>query len=502
MESNSFLKMIHISKSFPGVKALNDVSFSVEQGEIHALVGENGAGKSALMKILIGLYQPDEGEIVFDGKSRTFRQPADALKAGISMIHQEISLMQKLTVAENIWMGREREVYTKWKFLIDEKMKYQATKALLDTLSINLDPNTVVGDLSIAEMQLVEICRAVSYDAKLIIMDEPTSALSQAEIEILYTIVKGLADKGVSCVFISHKFDEVFELSQRITVLRDGAIVGTYATDAIDSAGLIKLMVNREITELFPKRLHQIKADKPGIEVKGLSSDETMLKDVSFYAKPGEVVGFCGLMGSGRTEIMRAIFGLDRYTSGEIYIDEELKVIRSPQNAVKNGLAMVSEDRLRLGCLPKRSVRENLSASYIKRISRWIFINSKLEKKQTEKMQVDLRIKVSNLSQKISQLSGGNQQKVILGRWLLTAPKVFILDEPTRGIDVGSKREIYALINTLASEGLVVLLVSSELPELMGLSDRIYVVKDGRIVSEHNPSISSTEKIMQDAFGA
>lgn len=492
------LKMKNISKSFLGVKALYEASITIYRGEIHALVGENGAGKSTLMKILQGIYKKDSGSIIYKNKLVDFNTPHDALRDGISMIHQEISLIPYFNVAENIWLGRERKFE---KFgLLRLKKRYERTKELLNELDIELNPKAEIEVLSIAQMQLVEITRAVSYNADLIIMDEPTSALSRNEIEHLFKIIKKLSYQGKTIIFISHKLEEIFEICSRMTIMRDGKTITTSLVDKLSINQVITMIAGREVKDLFPKTKPAI--GKIVFECRNLKRGK-VFKDISFYVRSGEILGVYGLMGAGRTEIMRVIFGIDKLEKGGIIINGKKVRINSPSDAIMKGLGMVSEDRLRLGIIQDLSVRNNLSISYLREISKMLgFINMKREKKDCLDLIRDLKIKIVNMDQEIDFLSGGNQQKVIFGRWLLTNLKILILDEPTRGIDVGAKAEVHRLIDNLAHQGIAIVMISSELPEVLGMSDRIIVIRSGMIISEMSQSEANQKIIMEKAFGA
>lgn len=492
---NQVLRMQHITKLFPGVKALDDVELELEKGEIHALIGENGAGKSTLMKILLGIYQPDGGEILYKGKPVKFHEPVDALQAGISMIHQEISMMPNLDVAGNVWVAREK-LFMKRGFL-DHKAMHEETKKLLDKLEINLDPYAKAKDLSIAQLQMVELCRVISYNAEIIVMDEPTSALADAEIQILYRLVKGLAEEGTTIVFISHKLEEIFEICNRIAIMRDGKYIKTCYTDEINRQQLIALIAGRELKDLYPKE--PVSMGKPIFEVNDLKRDGVFDK-ISFEIREGEVLGFCGLVGAGRTEIMRGIFGIDELSGGTIRINGDPVRISSPQDAIKNGLGFITEDRLRLGCIGKLSLKHNITLSNLSAYCRFGFINGNKESRASADMIKRMSVKAYSDKQLISQLSGGNQQKAVIGRSLLTNPKVLIMDEPTRGIDVGSKSEIYRIINDLAKKGMAVLVVSSEVPELLGICDRILVISHGRIAGEFDRENVTQTELMNAAF--
>ena len=489
------LKMQHITKLFPGVRALDDVELELKKGEIHALIGENGAGKSTLMKILLGIYQPDYGEILYKGEPVKFHQPEDALRAGISMIHQEISMMPNLDVAGNIWIARERQFMKKG--LLDHKAMHEETKKLLDKLEISLDPYAKAKKLSIAQLKMVELCRAISYHAQIIVMDEPTSALADAEIQILYRIVRRLVREGTTIVFISHKLEEIFEICDRITIMRDGKYIKTARTDEMDRQQLIALIAGRELKDLYPKE--PVVIGETVFEVKDLKRD-SVFEEISFDVRAGEVLGFCGLVGAGRTEIMRGIFGIDKLSKGTISMEGRPVEIRSPQDAIKNGLGFVTEDRLRLGCIGKLSLKHNMTLSNLPAYCRAGFINGRKESRASADMMGRMAIKAYSDKQLISQLSGGNQQKALIGRSLLTNPKVLIMDEPTRGIDVGSKSEIYKIINDLAKKGMAVMVVSSEIQELLGICDRILVISHGRITGEFDRENVTQTELMNAAF--
>lgn len=497
-QSEVILEMRDIDKSFPGVKALDHAKLTLHRGEVHALIGENGAGKSTLMKILLGIYQEDAGEIIFKGKPVNFKSPHDALEAGISMIHQEINLIPTVSVGENIWIGRESK-FSKGG-IISVKKRNQAAQDLLDRLGIEINAKETVRNLSVANMQLVELARAVSYDSEIIIMDEPTSSLSDNEISLLYQIVRDLSKNGTSIIFISHKLEEIFEVCDRVTVMRDGQYISDHDTKEITQPELVTKIAGREIKDLFPKE--ETVPGEVALEVKNLCSGKTF-RDISFSVRKGEILGFCGLVGAGRTEIMRAIFGIDSMESGEIYIEGKKVNIRSPKDAIANGLAMVTEDRRGSGIIAGLPVRHNISLAYLSKIcNKATFINMKKEKQDTKRVADQLAVHAASLNQVIGSLSGGNQQKAIIARWLLDEPKILILDEPTRGIDVGSKSEIHRLISQLAAQGLAVIMISSEMPEILGMSDRIMVVREGRLVGEFQRGDADQETLIQRAFGA
>ena len=492
------LEMRDIVKTFPGVKALDNARLRLKKGEVHALIGENGAGKSTLMKILLGIYPQDSGEVIFKGKPAKFRSPHDALTGGISMIHQEISLIPTVSVAENIWIGRE-EKFTKLG-LIKKKKRHNAAQALLDELGINVSAARFVRDLSVANMQLVEIARAASYNSDIIIMDEPTSSLSDNEIEVLYKIIRDLSAKGTAIIFISHKLEEIFEVCSKVTVMRDGQFIAEHNTADITQDQLIAEIAGREINDLYPKI-----DSTPGnvaLEVRNLCSGKTF-QNVSFKLRKGEVLGFCGLVGAGRTEVMRAVFGVDKFDSGEIFIDGKKVKIHSPKEAIRHGMAMVTEDRRGSGIIAGLSVQANVSLAYLRTIcNKLTFINKKKEKADATAMREQLKIRCSSLNQVVGALSGGNQQKVIIARWLLAKPEILILDEPTRGIDVGSKSEIHRLISELAAQGMAVIVISSEMPEVMGMSDRLIVMREGRVMGEFTRGEADQETLIKKAFGA
>jgi ABC-type sugar transport system ATPase subunit len=495
MENKNILEMKGISKAFQGNQALLDVDFALRTGEIHALMGENGAGKSTLMKILLGIYQMDAGTVVYKGSEVRFRSPADGLNSGISMIHQEISLIPQMTVAENIWLRREH-LFSRMGVISPSKREKMA-KELIDTLGINISPNTKVMYLTVAQMQLVELVRAVSLYPSVIIMDEPTSALSKREIEILYTIVRNLAKNGISIIFISHKLDEIFSICDRVTVLRDGKLIGTYLCGELDNAKLIHMIAGRELTvterELVP-------LGNKVFEVEDLKGET--FTDVSFSVQQGEVLGFYGLMGAGRSEIVRAVYGIDKHTGGKIRLRGKEITVNQPKDSVVKGIGMVTEDRLRMGCFFNFSVMNNVTIAVFRRICNWFGISSKKREKRRFDTAIDrLRIKYDSPQTKIGLLSGGNQQKAIIARWLATESSVLILDEPTRGIDVGSKTEIYDLIGELARSGVAIILISSELPEILALCDRINVVKDGQIVFTCGRNEANQELLVKYAFG-
>lgn len=494
---NPLLYMKDISKSFFGVSVLKNIDFKVEEGTVHALVGENGAGKSTLMKILLGIYERDGGTIYLEGEEVNFKSPADALNHSISMIHQEICLVPALDIAENIWLGRESK-FTKLG-RIDLKSRYQATEELLQSLDIHVNPKTRVKDLSVAMMQLIELCRSLSYDSKIIIMDEPTSALASSEIDLLFKIIRKLKAKNVAIIFISHKLDEIFEICDEITVMRDGNLICSKAVAEVDEDSLIEMIAGRKLENVYPSRKTHI--GKAVLEVKGLTR-QGVFENISFEVRAGEILGFSGLMGAGRTEIMRGLYGLDHVDFGEIYIDGKKCNITSPKAAVDAGIGMVTEDRLSSGGIGTLSVKDNATLPILPDICSSLgVIPAKKEKEMYSSVSSKLSIKCNSSNDLIKQLSGGNQQKVIISRWILKKPKVIIMDEPTRGIDVGAKQEVYRIMEELAEMGMAIIIVSSELPEVMAMSDRICVIRNGKIVHITKPEETSQEDLMAYAFG-
>lgn len=479
-----------ISKFFPGVKALNNVSLRVRPGTVHALMGENGAGKSTLMKCLIGIYRPDHGVIRIKGETVQFQDTLDALRAGISMIHQELNLVPWMTVAENIWLGREPVKFG----LVDHRQLNQQTQALLSKLNIRLPADRMVGELSIASQQMVEIAKAVSWNADVVIMDEPTSALTEGEVGHLFTIIRDLRAQGKAIVYISHKMDEIFTITDEVSVFRDGSWVGSDRTDSYTRQSLITQMVGRELTQLFPKFNNAIGEEV--LTVRHLSRQDAF-EDVSFSVRRGEILGVAGLVGAGRSEVMETLFGMAQADSGEVLIDGVPVIIDSPATAIEKGMAFLTEDRKKSGLFLVLSVLENMSIVNMPEYSSKGGFVSHVQMAQDCMEQIRrLNIKTPTMDQIINNLSGGNQQKVLIARWLLAQPKILILDEPTRGIDVGAKAEIYRLISELANRGVAVIMVSSELPEILGMSDRVMVMHEGRITGILNKEEADQETIM------
>ena len=491
------LKMINISKSFSGVIALDNVSLSIAPGEVHALMGENGAGKSTLVKILSGIYQKDSGNIFIEGKAVDISSPKEALDLGISMIHQELNPLLAMTVSENIFLGKE-PCYG-FTSILNRKKQRQLTENLFNALDIYLDPDARMQELSVAQMQMVEIVKAVSWQSKIIIMDEPTSAITETEVNKLFALIKSLKQKGVAVIYISHKMDEIFRIADTITVLRDGKLIATQPAKELDNPTLIKLMVGREIAQLFPTE--QKERGETVLEVENLGN--AMFQNISFSAHRGEVLGFAGLMGAGRTEVMETLFGLISYEQGSIKINGKAVKINSPIDAIAQGMALISEDRKLKGLNLKGSVKANLTLSCLSYFSNYLgVVKTEKENRFADGEIKKFRIKARDRSQIVNTLSGGNQQKVVLSKWLATSPQIIIFDEPTRGIDVGAKAEIYALIRELAKEGKTILLVSSEMPEIIGLCDRVIVLHEGKITSELQQSELNQEKIMEAAMGS
>ena len=488
-----------ITKTFPGVKALSGVSFDLRAGEVHALCGENGAGKSTLIKLLSGIHPHGSYEGHFDvmGSEARFRGIADSGRAGLAVIYQELALVEDMTVAENIFLGREPR---RWGSFIDWPTMFREAKALLDRFKVELDPAAEVRTLGVGQKQLVEIVKALAKDSKILILDEPTAALAEHEVIILLDILRDLRSRGIACIYISHKLDEVFAISDRITVLRDGASVFTKPASETNKSEVIKHMVGREIADLFPRR-----ASTPGevmLHVDGLSVEER-LHDIRFELRAGEVLGIGGLMGAGRTELLMHLFGVyGQRTRGSLRLNGKELSAQHPEETIREGLVLVSEDRRRYGLVLEHEVGFNLSLSSLEKVSRAGFIDHECENRSNQAMFDSLRIKATGLSATTGKLSGGNQQKIVIGKALLTEPKVIMLDEPTRGIDVGAKLEIYELINRLTAEGKAVLLVSSELPELIGMSDRILMLHEGRVGGEFTRAEATQEKLMQAAMAA
>jgi ABC-type sugar transport system ATPase subunit len=499
-----FLEMQNITKTFPGVRALDGVSLDLQRGEIHALVGENGAGKSTLMKILGGVYPHPQygGEIFIEGNSQQFSSVRDAEKAGIAVIYQELSLVREMTVGENIFLGREPRKLgvIRWEEL------YRRARELLDDLHLQIDPHTLIRSLGIGQQQLVEIAKALSHDARILVLDEPTAALTDSEVETLFGILNKLRARGVGMIYISHKLDEVFRISDRITVLRDGKTVGTNAKSEWTEPQIIARMVGREVGDIFPVMDHvqgEVVFAVENVSVEDpVVTGKKLVDNVSFSVRRGEVLGIAGLMGAGRSDLLMAIFGAHAgRVSGEIKLEGRRLHIRNPADAIKQGIGFVTEDRKRFGLVSDQTILNNMTLAGLRRISGRFITSIDAESAAGERSMKELRVKANSVFTIAGTLSGGNQQKVVLAKWLLTNPRVLFLDEPTRGIDVGAKQEIYAQINKLAKSGLAIVLVSSELPEVLGMSDRILVLHEGRLTGEFTRAAATPEEVMACATG-
>ena len=486
------MELSGISKSFPGVKALDDVQFNLQAGEVHALLGENGAGKSTLMKIISGIYQRDSGRYCLDGEEIDELTPKSAQALGIAIIHQELNMCTDLTVAENMFLGREAHFHG----VVKQPEMNRKAKAILDELKIDLDPTTVVKKLPVSKQQMVEIAKALSTKARILIMDEPTSALTEREIVELFRIIRDLKQQGCAIVYISHRLEELKEITDRVSIFRDGRYVATRNFNETTLDEIIAMMIGREIKEKFP----HIAVDKGAklLEVSNLSSG--MVKNVSFDLFAGEIIGLSGLMGAGRTELVRALFGADPIEAGQITLNGEAITIRHPQDAINHGIVLGPEDRKKQGLCTELSIRENVGLANLDTVcNRWGVVRKRVEKDLTQRAIKDLRIKTPSGEQTAKNLSGGNQQKVVLGKWLVRDAKIVIFDEPTRGIDVASKVEIYAIMNELKSRGIGVLFVSSEMPEVMGMSDRILVMCNGRITGNLVSKETTQDEILRCA---
>lgn len=495
--SDVLVSMEGIEKSFPGVHALSQCRFELLAGEVHALVGENGAGKSTLMKLLAGVYSKDAGRILVKGQEVEIPNPRAAQLLGISIIHQELNLMYHLSVAQNIFIGREPRL-NRLPFLLDEKEINDKTQQLFDTLHMKLDPRTLVSDLTVAKQQMVEIAKALSFNSSVLIMDEPTAALTETEIEDLFRIIRQLRDKGVGVVHISHRLEELKQISDRITVMRDGHYIDTVRTSEVTIDRIIHMMVGRTIFESTPE-VPENPNQEVVLEVKNLKRGK-VIKDVSFNLKKGEILGFAGLIGAGRTEVARAIFGADPIDSGEVYVNGKHVKIHSPQDAVKYGIGYLSEDRKRYGVTLGMDVQNNIVLATMKKFLRFLgWVDDTKIRATGEQYVTALSIKTPSLQQLVKNLSGGNQQKVVIGKWLAANSDILIFDEPTRGIDVGAKSEIYRLLNDLAQHGKSIIMISSELPEILRMSHRVIVMCEGQITGDLNIAEATQEKIMKYA---
>lgn len=491
MANDVLLQMTDICKQFPGVKALDGVSLTVRRGTVHTLMGENGAGKSTLMKCLFGIYEKNSGTIELEGKEVNFKTSKEALENGVAMVHQELNQALKRTVMENLWLGRYP---LKFANCIDEKKMYKDSLALFEKLGVHVNPRTVMSTMPVSQRQMVEIAKAVSYDAKVIVFDEPTSSLTETEVEHLFRIINMLRDQGCGIIYISHKMEEILRISDDVTIMRDGQWIATEPASQLTMEKIIKLMVGRELTNRFPP-----KTNTPGevaLEVEGLTAMYSHVCDVSFRLRKGEILGIAGLDGSGRTEVLENIFGIATRKSGTLRLDGREVHNRRATESIKNGFALLTEERRATGIFGILNIRENTVISSLKKYLKGGLLSEKEMKKDTDWAIQAMRIKTPTQETKIRSLSGGNQQKVILGRWLLTDPEVLLLDEPTRGIDVGAKYEIYQLIIDLACRGKAVIMVSSEMPELLGVCDRILVMSGGRLAGEVDAANTSQEEIM------
>lgn len=490
--TTNVLEMISVTKRFPGVIALQNVSLKVKTGTVHALMGENGAGKSTLMKCLFGIYSMDEGKILFGGKEVAFANSKQALESGVSMVHQELNQVRQRNVMDNIWLGR----YPKKGIFIDEKKMFEDTAAIFKDLDINIDPRSKVSSLSVSEMQMVEIAKAVSYDSKIIVMDEPTSSLTEKEVDHLFKIIRTLQSKNVAVIYISHKMEEILKISDEVTIMRDGQYIATKSAKELTTDEIIKLMVGRDLSQRFPEKINQ-----PGeviLKVRDLTAETAgSFTEVNFELRKGEILGIAGLVGSKRTEVVEALFGIRGVKSGTIEVNGKEVNNHSPQHAIKNGFALVTEERRSTGIYPDLSISFNSIIANLAQYRKGIFLSDSKVHDDTKWVIDSMKVKTPSQKTPIGSLSGGNQQKVIIGRWLLTRPDILLLDEPTRGIDVGAKFEIYQLINQLAAEGKGIIMISSEMPELMGTTDRILVMSNGRAAGIVDTKTTSQEEIMR-----
>ena len=488
MDNNYILTLKNITKEFPGVKALDDVTINIERGPIHGLVGENGAGKSTLIKVLAGIYQPNKGEIILDGKPCRFNSPIEARRAGISVVHQEIKLAEPLSVAENMFLGN---VQLK-NGLVDWKGMRRRAWEIVEDLGMDIDINAQVSSLTVAKKQIVEIMHAINNNSRILIMDEPSAVLTDRELEVMFRIVKQLRDKGITIIYISHRLDEIFGLCSNVSVLRDGCHIDTIPVASVDRQGLINMMVGREMGQEYPKEVGNVGGTI--LEVKNLSRG--ILQDISFEVKSGEVFGISGLVGAGRTELARAILGIDKPESGEVYVRGKKVHYRTFADAIRDGLGLIPEDRKLQGLVQIMSVKRNTTLVNMKRVLRAGVISSSLEEKLSKEYADKLHVVTPSMETEVQYLSGGNQQKVVIAKWLFQNSEILFLDEPTRGIDVGAKAEIYRLINRMAKEGKTIIMISSEMPELLGMCDRIMVMHEGHKMGELNAAEATQEKIM------
>lgn len=488
MDNNYILTLKNITKEFPGVKALDDVTINIERGTIHGLVGENGAGKSTLIKVLAGIYQPNKGKIILDGKPCRFNSPIEARRAGISVVHQEIKLAEPLSVAENMFLGN---VQLK-NGLVDWKGMRRRAREIVEDLGMDIDINAQVSSLTVAKKQIVEIMHAINNNSRILIMDEPSAVLTDRELEVMFRIVKQLRDEGITIIYISHRLDEIFGLCSNVSVLRDGCHIDTIPVASVDRQGLINMMVGREMGQEYPKEVGNVGGTI--LEVKNLSRG--ILQDISFEVKSGEVFGISGLVGAGRTELARAILGIDKPESGEVYVRGKKVHYRTFADAIRDGLGLIPEDRKLQGLVQIMSVKRNTTLVNMKRVLRAGVISSSLEEKLSKEYADKLHVVTPSMETEVQYLSGGNQQKVVIAKWLFQNSEILFLDEPTRGIDVGAKAEIYRLINRMAKEGKTIIMISSEMPELLGMCDRIMVMHEGHKMGELNAAEATQEKIM------
>lgn len=488
MDNNYILTLKNITKEFPGVKALDDVTINIERGTIHGLVGENGAGKSTLIKVLAGIYRPNKGEIILDGKPCRFNSPIEARRAGISVVHQEIKLAEPLSVAENMFLGN---VQLK-NGLVDWKGMRRRAREIVEDLGMDIDINAQVSSLTVAKKQIVEIMHAINNNSRILIMDEPSAVLTDRELEVMFRIVKQLRDEGITIIYISHRLDEIFGLCSNVSVLRDGCHIDTIPVASVDRQGLINMMVGREMGQEYPKEVGNVGGTI--LEVKNLSRG--ILQDISFEVKSGEVFGISGLVGAGRTELARAILGIDKPESGEVYVRGKKVHYRTFADAIRDGLGLIPEDRKLQGLVQIMSVKRNTTLVNMKRVLRAGVISSSLEEKLSKEYADKLHVVTPSMETEVQYLSGGNQQKVVIAKWLFQNSEILFLDEPTRGIDVGAKAEIYRLINRMAKEGKTIIMISSEMPELLGMCDRIMVMHEGHKMGELNAAEATQEKIM------
>ena len=495
-EQNILLRMEGICKTFPGVKALDNAQLTVRKGTVHALMGENGAGKSTLMKCLFGIYSKDAGSIYLDGKEINFKNSREALDNGVAMVHQELNQALKRNVMDNIWLGRYPKVGSGKLPIVSEKKMYDATMKVFEELGVSVNPKAVMSTMPVSQRQMVEIAKAVSFNSKIIVLDEPTSSLTETEVEHLFRIINMLRDRGCGIIYISHKMEEILRISDDVTIMRDGQYIATRPAKELTMDEIIRLMVGRELTNRFPPKDNVVSTENI-MEVQGLTAMYSHLKDVSFNLKKGEILGVAGLDSSGRTELLENVFGFATKKSGKIFKNGKLIGNRNPREAISNGFALLTEERRATGIFGILNIQENTVVSSLKKYLNFGFVLSNRKMSEKTKWSIDaMHIKTPSQKTKIRSLSGGNQQKVILGRWLLTQPDILLLDEPTRGIDVGAKYEIYQLILDLAKQGKSVIMVSSEMPELLGVCNRILVMSGGRLAGEVNADTATQEEIM------